>query len=226
LRIRKTLATSAAALVALAALVVAPAASAAGAIALSSPCYVATAIGKGATITVTGTGFPPGEPVFAQIPAPGGLLAFGETTIAADGSLTATIPDVSPESIDPVAEKETMQIKGVLSEQILAEAPFELTNLAVRTKPASAPYDHVVTYVFSGFAPGKPIYGHFLRGGKVVVNHKFGKSTGACGLLQAKSKLFPGNGPSSATYKIQFDDSKKYDPKVTRKIVTKLSAGF
>lgn len=226
MRFRKTLAVSAASLAALGALVVAPAASAAGTIALSSPCYVATAIGKGATITVTGSGFPPGEPVFAQIPAPGGLLDFGETTVAPDGSIAVTIPDVSPESIDPVAEPETMQIKGVLSGQILAEAPFELTNLAVRTKPSTAPYNHVVTYEFSGFAAGKPIFGHFLRGGKVVVNHKFGKSTGACGLLKAKSKLFPGNGPSNATYKVQFDTSKKYNPKVGTKIVTKLSAGF
>jgi hypothetical protein len=224
--IRKTLAVTAAALAAFGALVMAPAASAAGTFTLSSPCYVATAIGQGATISLTGTGFPPGEPVDAQIPAPGGLLAFTEVVVGPDGSLAATIPDVSPESIDPVAEKETMQIKGVLSGQLLAEAPFELTNLAVRTKPSSAPYNHVVTYVFSGFASGKPIFGHYLRGGKVVVNHKFGKATGACGLLQVKSKLFPGNGPSSATYKIQFDDSKKYDPKVTRKIVTKLSAGF
>jgi hypothetical protein len=226
LSVRKTLAVTATALAVLGALVVAPAASAAGTFTLSSPCYVATAIGKGATISLTGSGFPPGEPVDAQIPAPGGLLAFTEVTVGPDGSLSATIPDVSPESIDPVAEKETMQIKAVLSGQLLAEAPFELTNLAVRTKPPTAAYTHVVTYMFSGFAPGKPIFGHYLRHGHVVVTHKFGKSTGACGLLKAKSKLFPGNGPSNATYKIQFDDSKRYNPKVARKIVTKLGAAF
>lgn len=221
---RNTLALAAVAVSALGALVLVPAASAAGTITLSKPCYVAPAVGRGAPITVTGSGFPPGEFVDAQIPAPGGILGFDETQVAPDGTFTATISDVQPETIDPVAEKRVMQIKGVLSDQLYAEAPFELSNLAVRTKPATARYNKVVTYVFSGFGAGKPIFGHYLRHGHVVVTHKFGKSEGACGLLQAKAKLFPGSGPANASYKVQFDDSKKYNPKVARKIVTKLSS--
>ena len=49
-----------------------------------------------------------------------------------------------------------MQVKGVLSGQILAEAPFQITNLAVATKPPTAPYGHVVKYTFAGFRPNKP----------------------------------------------------------------------
>lgn len=207
------------------ALIAAPAASAAGSIATGKACYVAKG-SAGANVDVTGSGFTAGEAVFAQIPAPGGLAGYVETTVGPDGTLSATIDNVLPESIEPVAEKKTMQIKGVLSGQILAEVPFQITNLAVKTVPATASYRKVVTYIFSGFRPGKPIFGHFFRGGKLVVTHKFGKSQSPCGTLHAKSKLFPGNGPRNAKYKVQFDNSKKVNPKAKPKIVTSLGAVF
>jgi len=208
-----------------AALVVAPAASAAGAVATGRACYVAAG-NEGVSVDVTGSGFKAGEAVFAQIPAPGGLAGFVETTVNPDGTLSATVDHVYPEHIDPVAEKKTMQIKGVLSDQILAEVPFQITNLAVKTKPATAPFHRVVTYVFAGFRPHKPIFGHYFRHNHLVVTHKFGKAKGPCGLLHAKAKLFPGHGPRNAKYKVQFDDSKKVSPKARPKIVTSLAAVF
>ena len=208
-----------------AALIAAPAAFAAGSVATGKACYVAKG-SEGVDVDVTGSGFTAGEAVFAQIPAPGGLAGFTETTVNPDGTISATIDKVFPEGIEPVAEKRTMQIKGVLSDQILAEVPFQITNLAVKTIPATASYHKVVTYKFAGFRPHKPIFGHYFRGGKLVITHKFGKASGPCGLLQAKSKLFPGNGPRNARYKVQFDDSKKVNPKATPKIVTSLGAVF
>jgi hypothetical protein len=208
-----------------AALIAAPAASAAGSVATGRACYVAKG-SEGVSVDVTGAGFTPGEAVFAQIPAPGGLAGYTETTVNPDGTLSATIDHVYPESIEPVAEKKVMQIKGVLSEQILAEVPFQITNLAVKTVPATASYHKVVTYVFSGFRPHKPIFGHYFRHKHLVVTHKFGKSKGPCGTLHAKAKLFPGNGPRNAKYKVQFDDSKKVNPKAKPKIVTSLGAVF
>lgn len=121
--------------------------------------------------------------------------AVDDTTVAPDGTISVTVQQLYPESIEPVVEKKMMQIKGILSGQILAEVPFEVTNLAVKTVPPTASYHKVVTYMFAGFRPHKPIFGHFFRGGKLAVTHKFGKSTGPCGTLHAKSKLFPGNGP-------------------------------
>jgi hypothetical protein len=208
-----------------AALVAAPAASAAGSVATGKGCYVAKG-SEGVNVDVSGSGFTAGEAVFAQIPAPGGLAGYVETTVAPDGTIAATIDKVFPEGIEPVAEKKTMQIKGVLSGQILAEVPFQITNLAVKTVPATASYHKVVTYIFAGFRPHKPIFGHFFRGGKLAVTHKFGKANGPCGILHTKSKLFPGNGPRTAKYKVQFDDSKKVNPKATPKIVTSLGSVF
>jgi hypothetical protein len=208
-----------------AALIAAPAASAAGTVATGSACYVAKG-SDGVDIDVTGSGFTAGEDVFAQIPAPGGLAGFIDTTVHPDGTISATVKNVYPESIEPVTEKKVMQIKGVLSGQILAEAPFQITNLAVKTVPATASYHKVVTYIFAGFRPHKSIFGHFFRHGHLVVTHEYGKAEGPCGTLHAKSKLFPGNGPRGAKYKVQFDDSKTVNPKAKAKIVTTLGSVF
>ena len=90
------------------------------------------------SVGVSGSGFTPGELVFAQIPAPGGLAGFAEATVAPDGTVAATIENVFPGGIDPVAEEMKIQIAGVLSQQVLAESSFQITNLAVATKPAVA----------------------------------------------------------------------------------------
>jgi hypothetical protein len=208
-----------------AALFAAPAASAAGSVATGKACYVAEG-GNGVNVDVTGSGFTPGEEVFAQIPAPGGLAGYADTTVSPTGTIAATVEDVFPEGIEPVAESKQMQIKGVLSGQILAEVPFQMTNLAVKTEPPTAAFHKVVKYTFAGFAPEKPIFGHYFRGKRLAVTHKFGKASGPCGILQTKAKLFPGNGPANATYKVQFDDSKKVNPKAAPKIVTSLGSAF
>lgn len=223
--LRKSLPLVLSSLCALVALIAAPAASAAGTVATGSACYAAQG-SEGVNVDVSGSGFTPGEAVFAQIPAPGGLAGFVETTVAPDGTIAATVEHVFPAGIDPVAESMQMQVKGVLSQAILAESTFQITNLAVATKPPTAPYYKKVKYSFAGFRPGAPIFGHYFRHDKLVLTYKFGKATGACGILHTKAKLFPGHGPKSAKYKVQFDDSKKANPKAAPKIVTNLGAAF
>ncbi|MFT3866182.1 MAG: hypothetical protein QM729_18110 [Solirubrobacterales bacterium] len=213
------------ALCVLGALIAAPPAAAAGTVSTTSACFVATG-NEGVSVGVTGSGFTPGEEVFAQIPAPDGLEGYSTVTVASDGTINTTIENVFPGTIDPVAETMTVQIEGILSEQVYAETSFQITNLAVATKPAVAPYSKTVKYAFAGFRPGKPIFGHYSRGGHLVLTHKFGKATGACGILHVKAKLFPGHGPKSAKYKVQFDDSKKLRKTATPKIVTSLGAAF
>jgi hypothetical protein len=208
-----------------AALGAAPGATAAGTVATGQACYAVEG-GEGVNIGVSGSGFTAGEAVFAQIPAPDGLEGYVETTVNPDGTINATVEHVFPAGIEPVAEAMQMQIVGVLSQQVLAEVPFQITNLAVKTVPPTGSYRKVVTYVFAGFQSGKPIFGHYFSHGKLAVTHKFGKAEGPCGTLKAKSKLFPGNGPRNAKYKVQFDDSKKVNPKAAPKIVTSLGAVF
>src|ERR1700759_678994 len=82
------------------ALVAVPAASAAGIVATKKACYAAEGT-EGVKIGVTGSGFTPGEDVFAQIPAPGGLAGFVETVVKPDGTISAAVDHVYPATIDP-----------------------------------------------------------------------------------------------------------------------------
>src|SRR5215475_5645405 len=86
-----------------AALAAAPIASAAT-VETGRACYVAHGT-NGVNVDVTGSGFNPGEEVFAEVPAPGGLGAVDDTTIAPDGALNVTVTDLFPEAIEPNVEK-------------------------------------------------------------------------------------------------------------------------
>ena len=97
---------------------------------------------------------------------------------------------------------------------------MQSANLAVATKPGSVRNvrKDKVTFSFSGFAPGKHIYGYYLRK-KVVAKAKYGKAKGPCGMLKEKALLFPGGHPTKDQYKVTFESSSKFDknafPRVT-----------
>lgn len=205
-----------------AALLGAPAALAAPTITMSRSCYVQDTIAKGVTIQLSGSGFTPGELLFAQIPAPGGLLSFVETTVSAQGTIAAQLPNVIPTGIEPTVEHERMQIKGVLSGAILAEAPFDLTNLGVAMHPAAARPNAKVTFEFAGFTPGRPIFGHYLHRGHVALTHRFGRAGGPCGTLKTRARFFPGRSRFSS-YRVQFDDSKRFRGNAAPKVATGLT---
>src|SRR4051794_24720807 len=94
-------------------LLAAPAVASAATVETGRACYVAKG-SNGVNIDVTGSGFTPGEDVFAQVPAPGGLGAVDDTTVAPDGTISVTVQQLFPESIEPVVEKKMLQIKGIL----------------------------------------------------------------------------------------------------------------
>ena len=76
-------------------------------------------------------------------------------------------------------------------------------NLAVATSPSSVRNvrKQKVTFSFSGFVPGKHIYGYYLLK-KVVAKVKFGKAHGPCGVLKQKALLYPGGRPTKDKYKV------------------------
>ncbi len=191
-------------------------------LALDHPCYVSASSKYGATIRVTGNGFTPGEEIFAQVAGRLGLVTFVEATVGAQGKFNATLTKVLPASVGPVAERVSLQIKGVLSEALLASTPFEMTNLAVTTSPAAAAATTTVSFSFSGFTPGAPVYGHYLHKGQVLLTHRFGTAEGPCGVLKAKSWVYPGKSRYSS-YTVQYDDSKAYStntwPKIDRTVI-------
>jgi hypothetical protein len=186
---------------------------------VNHPCGVSASPKYGATIKASGSGFSPGEEIFAQVSGRLGLVTFVEATVNSEGKFNATLTKVVPATIGPVEEKVSLQVKGVLSESVLASDQFWMTNLAVTTTPAVAAANQTVSFSFSGFTSGLYVYGHYLHNGHLMLTHRFGKAEGWCGMLHAHSPMYPG--PSRYTsYQVQFDDDKTYSTSTWPKIDT------
>jgi len=201
------LAATACALPASAGALAAPASAAT--ISVDKACYVNTATGP-APLTVTGSGFDPGESV-PTADATGSLTATGsapELTTKAAGTRLTTL---TATGFDPATGATTSASTQALS-----------ANLAVSTKPLSVPVNELskrkVTFTFSGFTPGKDIYGYYLRK-RVVATTRFGKATGPCGTLKHKAFLLPPGQSTTVRYGLVFESVARYSktafPRVT-----------
>jgi hypothetical protein len=204
----------------------APAADAAGTptVAVSQACYVNVGSST-APITVTGSGWTPGDTV--QLQSADDLL-YDTVTVAADGTISAQIQGVEPDGTTPKSETLTATDQGNETtgtdptDQTATSTAFDTVNLGVATAPAVSKPSKKVTFNFAGFAAGKEIYGHYVHKGKLKLTYKFGRASGACGLLKTKAHLYPGKAKYDS-YSVQFDNSKKYSKKTLPAIVATLS---
>jgi hypothetical protein len=206
-----------AALAAAAAIAATPAAASAASAAtinLDRPCYDSI---RGAVIAVTGAGFTPGETIDLN----GNEIAASATADPSGAFVTAVRvpilgfpgPGQKPFSISAIDESTGATV---------ANASFLVANYAVTTKPSRAKPHKKVKYSFSGFIPGRPVFGHFVLHGKLEVTKRFGTAKGACGLLSSHSPLYPGNRVRYGTYRVQFDSTRKYSKKTAPRLVTSL----
>jgi hypothetical protein len=185
-------------------------------IAADKACYVNADPSSGAAMTITGTGFVPGDPVDVT-----GGTAFGQGTVDANGNfaIVAAAPElktINPGQISTTVTATDDSATG----PITATTVVRSANLSVSTKPGSVKNvrKDKVTFSFSGFTPGKHIYGYYMRK-SVVAKAKFGKAGGPCGMLRQKALLFPGGHPAKDEYKVTFESSSKFSknafPRVT-----------
>ena len=180
-------------------------------------CYVNIDASQGAAMMITGTGFEPGATV---------QLSGGTTTASAlaDAAGNVSIPASAPElrTLGPGSKVTTLTATADNPDltQTVATVKVRSANLGVASRPGSVRNvaKHQVTFIFSGFVPGKHIYGYYLRK-KVVARSKFAKAQGPCGTLKQKALLFPGGHPTKDRYKVTFENtshySKKAFPRVT-----------
>jgi hypothetical protein len=186
-------------------------------LAANKACYVNPDPAQGAPMVITGSGFVPASTVNLS-----GGTVLGSGVVDANGNVS--IPASAPElaTIAPASKTTvlTATADNADGSQTIATLPVRSANLAVATKPGSVRNVRKddVTFMFSGFVPGKRIYGYYLRK-KVVAKAKFGKAQGPCGMLKQKALLYPGGRPSHDSYKVTFESSSKYDksafPRVT-----------
>jgi len=206
-----------------AALLAAPAGAGAGAatvgagagaatVATDMPCYVERQPARALL-----TGFTPnvdvavtGDQVFAS----------GVTDVAGSVTLAFTAP--LRETSRPGSERVVLtatELTGPAPRRPVKVA-FRVTTLSFASKGPRSP-TAIRTWTFSGFRPGKPIYGHFRFKGRTRANHRFGVATAPCGELRRRAPAFPVRGRVQAgVWRIQVDQRRTYARSTTPRLAT------
>jgi hypothetical protein len=185
-------------------------------IAVNGACFVNAKPSVGAPVTVSGSGFTPGDTV--ELESTG---VFGTTTVGPAGTFTSTVEGPILSTAFPASARFTLTARDETNGTTTASTSFLVANLAFQTRPAVAKPSKTVHFSFSGFKPGALVYGHYVHG-KKVVTARFGRAKGACGSLKSKARLFPGK-PRFSRYKVQFDDSRRYHAKALPRIISGLT---
>jgi hypothetical protein len=86
-----------------------------------------------------------------------------------------------------------------------------------------APPYRKVRFSFSGFTPGRPIYGHFVHRGHLVRAVRYGGARGACGMLHTRAAQYPGGHPRYSSYIVQFDSRSRYSKRTRPRYLAKLT---
>jgi hypothetical protein len=183
-------------------------------------CYVNKGTSR-ATMTVVGRGFYPGDGVLIT-------SSDGSVNTMATASSTGKIAIVTkapkPAFRRPGKKRVTLTARDftVDGSVITAQTRVTVAPLAVAAFPLNARFAQTVTWFFSGFTPGTPIFGHYLHHHRQVAEMQFGQAAGRCGVLKVQGSLFPGGNPRFKSYRVQIDDSKRYAryarPRVIRKL--------
>jgi hypothetical protein len=186
-------------------------------VAVDGTCFVNADPKIGAPVTVSGSGFTPGDSIDLGLPLPLGIA-----TVAADGTFATTVSGPTLKNSRPGQSRFTLTARDPIT-GTTAATTFRVANLAFRTTPAVAKPSTRVHFTFSGFRARAIIYGHYLLHGKVVATERLGRTRGDCGLLKASARLFPGRRPRFGSYKVQFDDSRRYAANALPRIVSALT---
>jgi hypothetical protein len=188
---RTVLATSA-----LAAALLVPAGAHAATVTLDKTCYV-----EGQVANYSASGFPtPGtitfsDPATLTDTAPGAFV----------GQFNAPIqPDNRTNAITTQTFTVTSPSDGT------ATANYSLVNFAADAGTSFKSAKAKRKWSFSGFPVGLPVYGHFRRGGRKVVDYKFGVAPAPCGQFTKRAPGVPKKKAKFGKYTVQFDNAKKY----------------
>jgi hypothetical protein len=185
-------------------------------------CYVNTNPAAGAPMTISGTGFIPGNTV--------GISGSGVSTTAtvgSDGEFVASTKAPILSSTGPGSMSATLTATEQSSgggPAVSATTVVRAANLAVSTKPTSVRNvrKDKVTFNFSGFTPGKHIYGYYMRK-KIVATARFGAASGPCGTLRQRALLYPGGRPGNSQYNVAFESTSRYSKTAFPRVTGKLS---
>ena len=171
---------AAAALLAVTAALVLPAAGLAADLSVRGECFAA-----GQRVVISGTAFTPGGPVAIAGDVTGAAQANSAGTFTTEITAPA-VSELGPRTVTVTAtDRVNPGNTATLHLQVVHEAYG--SNRPIAGRP-----DELTTWRFAGFAPGRPIYAHFLLDGRSRGDYRFGVARGACGTLTARAARIPG----------------------------------
>jgi hypothetical protein len=136
-------------------------------------------------LTVSGSAFTANAPVAIA----GDVTGVAQADATGTFSTTVTAPTVSElgprwvtmilvDQVNPV-NTATMRVR------VVREAYG--SNLPLAGRPRE-----MTTWRFAGFTPGRPVYGHFVLGGRERGSYRVGVARGVCGSLRVRAPRIPG----------------------------------
>jgi hypothetical protein len=186
-------------------------------------CYVNLDPALGAAMTITGSGFNPSAPV--ELTAAGSEIGSGTADAAGHVSIATNAPLLSTTGPGSIATTLTATGQPTSGTPATATTVVRSANLSISVKPLSVHNvrKDKVTFRFSGFTPGKRIYGYYGYKKKIVAKATFARAGGPCGTLTQKALLYPGGRPAHDAFKVTFESTSRYDKSAIPRVTGNLS---
>jgi hypothetical protein len=177
------------------------------------PCYVSAgrADKQRETVAVRGDSFTPQSVV--EVLVDGGLV--GTALTGAVGEFTFSMPA-------PFQKRgERAFTVTVRDEETAVSVQSRVTRLSVFVRPRTAPPSHRVRFRGRGFMLDRPVYAHYVFGGREQKTVRLARRTnGRCGTFTARRRQIPVENPRTGRWIVQVDQHKDYsrqpDPVLVR----------
>jgi hypothetical protein len=142
---------------------------------------------SGQTLTISGTAFTPGGQVAISGDTTGMAMADALGVFRTE-IVAPPVAELGPRIVAVTATDVTNPVNVTTLRMKVVRAAFG-SNLPIAGRPGE-----VTTWRFAGFAPSRPIYAHFIRGGRSRRDYRFGVARGDCGTLSVRAPRIPGVG--------------------------------
>jgi hypothetical protein len=165
-----------------------------------------TCFASGQQVIVSGSAFTPGAPVAISGAATGAAQA------DAAGMFTTEVVAPAVRRLGPV-RMELVLTDGWNPANVTRVALEVVREAFGSNLPLEGDPRQTTTWRFAGFEPGRPIYGHFVLGGRSRGDYRFGMARGACGTLTRRAGRIPGvRRLAAGPWTLKLDQRMTYDP--------------
>jgi len=116
-----------------------------------------------------------------------------------------TVTELGPRTVTMIMVDESNPANTATVRVRVVREPYG-SNLPLAGKPTE-----MTTWRFAGFTTGRPIYGHFLHGGRLRGSYRFGVARGVCGTLRVRAPRIPGvDNVAAGRWTLKLDQRKRF----------------